>query len=174
MMNEKNDASLRMYAGITTLAATTSEAFGIALEKRAIQGLRFGQGISTSASKWMASAAGRAGVLTGLFVAGLDLYKAFTERREGADGWVVVTYALSAVVGVGLSVALAYAALLGAAAIPVIGILVVLLVGIGIVLEYIKDNPTQDWLERCPWGVLKEQRYPDMATEQAQLKQALS
>ena len=174
MMNEKTDASLRLYAGITTLAATTSEAFGIALEKRATQGLRFGQGITTSAGKWLASAASRVGVLTGLFVAGLDVYKAFAERREGADGWVVVSYALSAVFSVGLSVALAYAALLGAAAIPVIGTLVVLLVGIGILLEYIKDNPTQDWLERCPWGILKDQRYQDMATEQAQLKQALS
>ncbi|HBI68416.1 MAG TPA: hypothetical protein DDZ22_05150 [Massilia sp.] len=62
---------------------------------------------------------------------------------------------------------------LGAAAIPIIGILVVLLIGIGILLEYIKDNPIQDWLERCPWGNLSEQRYPNMEIEQAQFQQAI-
>lgn len=174
LANEKNDASLRMYAGITTLAATTSEAFGTALAARAAQGLRFGQGFWTATGTRMAGAGARVGVLTGLFVAGLDGYKAFTEAREGADGLVVASYAASALVGVGLSVALACAALLGAMAIPVIGILVALLIGIGILIEFIKDNTVQDWLERCPWGVLKDQRYPDMETEQAQLKQALS
>lgn len=174
LANESNDATLRMVAGITTLAATTSETVGTALAARAAQGLRYGQGLATSAGTRLASAGARVGVLTGLFVAALDGYKAYTERREGADGLLVASYATSALVGAGLSVALAYAALLGAAAIPVIGILVALLIGIGILIEYLKDNPTQDWLERCPWGVLKDQRYPDMATEQAQLKQALS
>jgi hypothetical protein len=48
------------------------------------------------------------------------------------------------------------------------------LIGIGVLIEYIKDNPVQDWLERCPWRILPAQRYPDLPTEQAQLKQALN
>jgi hypothetical protein len=62
---------------------------------------------------------------------------------------------------------------LGAAALPIIGILILLLIGISILIEYVKDNPVQDWLERCPWGVLTAQRYPDLTTEQAQLMNAL-
>jgi peptidoglycan/LPS O-acetylase OafA/YrhL len=58
------------------------------------------------------------------------------------------------------------------AAIPVIGLLIALLVGISLLIEYFKDNPVQDWLERSPWGILVNQRFPDFETEHAQLQQA--
>ena len=64
--------------------------------------------------------------------------------------------------------------LLGSVAIPVIGLLVLLLIGIGILIEFIKDNPIQDWLERCPWGNLTDQRYRDIRVEQAELIKALN
>lgn len=173
LANESTDALLRMGAGFSTLAATTSEVIGNAMEARAAQGLRYGRGFMASAGARLSKLAGHVGVVTGLFVACLDVYKGYSELREGGDGLVVASYWGSALAGAGLTFAIMYMALLGAAAIPLIGFFVLLLVGLGILLEYIKDNPVQDWLERCPWGVLTDQRYKDMETEQAQLKQAL-
>lgn len=63
--------------------------------------------------------------------------------------------------------------LLGTLALPWIIAILVALVAVAIIIEYFKDNPVQDWLERCPWGVLAEERYPDSATEQAELAKAL-
>lgn len=173
LLNESTDAKLRMYAGITTLAATTSEVIGNALKARAAQGLRVGQGVATRLGGSLAKVASGAGLITGLFVAGLDIYKAIKENQEGADGLVVAAYLSSAVLSAGLSLILLKVSILGALALPIIGLLVLLIVAIGIFIEFIKDNPVQDWMERCVWGVLKDQRYSDMETEQAQLKKAV-
>jgi hypothetical protein len=173
LANEKQDATLRSYAGMLAFAGTTSEVIGKALAARAAQGLRFGQGIVSAVGIKLAHYGGVVGLFAGLFVAGLDGMKAYTEYQENASKLVVGAYIGSAVVSVGLSVALAGTFMLGAATIPVIGILLLLLIGISILIEYIKDNPVQDWLERCPWGGLVAQRYPDLATQQAQLLQAL-
>lgn len=171
--NEKTDAIGRRWAGVATLAGTASEVFGNAVVQRAPAGMRFGQGLSFSLGKVAQIGGQTASILAGLAVAILDGYKAYQEHKEGASGLVVVAYIGSAVAGAALSLALIKLVALGAAAIPIIGILVVLLIGIGILLEYIKDNPIQDWLERCPWGNLSEQRYPNMEIEQAQFQQAI-
>jgi hypothetical protein len=173
LANEKNDATLRLHAGIATVSATTAEVIGNLIANRAAQGLRYGQGLMTVAGDFLKRWGGRAGMMAGLFVAGLDLVKGVTEYRENASGLVVASYISMAVVGASLTLALFATGFLGAAAIPIIGILILLLIGIGLLLEYIKDNPVQDWLERCPWGALPGQRYPDFKTEQDQLMQAL-
>jgi hypothetical protein len=172
MANENTDARMRMYAGITAVAATTGEVIGNALVPRAAQGLPLGQGLAATVGSKLASVAGRAGIAAGLFVACLDAKKAYDSRQENQIGlaWL---YGISAVAGAGLTLAVASMTMLGAAAIPIIGIIVLILIGIGIWIEYVKDNPIQDWLERCPWGILPAERYPNMATEQAQLVQAL-
>ena len=172
MANENTDARMRLYAGITAVGATTGEIIGNVMVARAALGLRLGQGIVTTIGSKLAGAAARAGVVAGLVVAFLDAIKANEARKEKQIGlaWL---YGISFVAGVGLTVAIASMAALGAAAIPIIGILVLILIGIGILIEYVKDNPVQDWLERCPWGILPAQRYPDITTEQAQLVQAL-
>jgi hypothetical protein len=168
LANDNFDAKSRLYAGITAFAATTSEVMGHALRGRVALGMRFGQGLASTSGKLLRLGGRWAGVLAGLVVAGLDARKAYIEAQENASGLVIGAYVGSAVVGFALS-----AALLLGASIPIIGLLVLLLIGIGILIEYIKDNPVQDWLERCPWGSLPAQRYSDMATEQAQLAQAL-
>ncbi|QYF95412.1 hypothetical protein KY495_09800 [Massilia sp. PAMC28688] len=179
LAHDSDDARYRMYAGVTALGATMAEVFGNALAARAAQGLRFGQGIAASGGAMLARFAGRAGIATGLVVAGLDGMQAYSEYKSGADGLIVATYAASAVVGAALTISIAVAAgaaagsALAALAIPVIGVLVALLIGLGIFLEYIKDNKVQDWLERCPWGILEGERYKDMKTEQAQLELAV-
>lgn len=173
LTNENEDATMRMYAGTSAILATTSDIIGNALFARANQGLRFGEGLAKSFGGLLKKSAGPAGMLAGLYVAWLDFKKARSELSENADGLVVVSYLASGVIGGLLSIFLLSSVMLGAAAIPVIGILIILLIGVGILIEYIKDNPLQDWLERCPWGSLPNQRYPDMETEQAQLQQAV-
>jgi len=168
LKDENVDASARLYSGMTAVAATTSEVIGTALAERASLGMRFGHGIASTSGQILKHAGKVFGLGAGLLVAGLDIYKAYSEYREGASGLIVVSYIGSAVIGVALS-----AAILASASIPVIGILILLAIGIGVLIENIKDNPVQDWLERCPWGKLKEQRYHDFDTEQGQLKLAL-
>lgn len=169
LANEKNDSSSRRYGGVAAIAATTSEAIGNALAARSALGMRFGQGFTSKIGNALKSAGRIAGLAAGLLVVGLDAWKAYKEYKEGADGLIVVSYIGSAVIGTCLSVAI-----FASAALPVIGILILLAIGIGMLIDNIKDNPIQDWLERCPWGKLLAQRYPDFDTQQAQLKQAVS
>ena len=171
LMNDKEDSVRRLHAGVAALVGTTSEAIGHALAGRALS-LRFGQGFATNAAtglKWAGRTVGLAG---GLFVAVLDVRMAGEARREGSKGLAVLYYS-SAAVGAGLSVALFATQWLAALAVPIIGVLVLLIVGIGIWIEYVKDNPLQDWLERCPWGINEAERYADLATLQDQLNKAL-
>ncbi|MFC5476860.1 T6SS effector BTH_I2691 family protein [Massilia suwonensis] len=169
LKDEKFDASARLYSGMVAVAATTSEVVGHALAGRVNLGMRFGHGFSSKLADFLKHGGKGVGLCAGLVVAGLDVYKAYKEYQEGSSGLIVVSYIGSAIVGVALS-----AAILLSVSIPIIGLLVLLAIGIGILIENIKDNPVQDWLERCPWGKLANQRYLDFDTEQAQLKLALS
>jgi hypothetical protein len=174
LSHDKTGASRRCYAAMASIAMTTSEVIGNALAGRVAIGMRFGQGLASRASGFLAKWGRRGGLVTGLVMAYFDIEQAVSEYREGATGLVVISYFASALVGGSLSLAIFWAASIGAAAIPVIVILLLLAIGIGILIENIKDNPIQDWLERCPWGRLKAQRYLDFATQQAQLQIALS
>jgi hypothetical protein len=172
LSNEKSDATRRYYAGLATVSATTMEIIGNVLAKRALLGLRFGQGIAATSASVLKLVGKGAGFLAGLYSAGLDVLKAAdaaTEKQAGL-AWL---YAGSALLTVGVTAAMLGASLLGAAALPVIGILVVILIGVSFLIEYNKDNPVQDWLERCPWGILAAQRYGDLSTQQEQLLKAL-
>lgn len=171
LKHDKKDAAGRLNAGIVAIVGTTTEAISHALAGRA-SSLQFAQGFTaTSATvlKWSGRAVGLAG---GLYAAFLDVNKASEARRDGNKGLAVLYYS-SAAVGAVLSVALFATQWLAVIAVPIIGVLVLLLVGIGIWIEYVKDNPLQDWLERCPWGVLLAERYADLATLQDQLNKAL-
>lgn len=172
LSHDKIDAHGRMYASLGAIAATTSETIGKALLGNAAPGLRFGQGLVLNTGTICLRTGVAIGVCAGLFVACLDGVKAYEAKEEKQFGlaWL---YAGSTVVGLGLTLAMLYAFSLGALAIPIIGLLIVLSIGIGILIDQIKDNPVQEWLERCPWGVLKTQRYTSFDVQQAQLANAL-
>ena len=174
--NEHFDATYRVYAGFAAVSATTAEALGKALAANAQLGMRYGQGLASVSSRILMRAGSTAGIITGLFVALLDgvkSYKSFKENQRGL-AWL---YFASAVIGVVLTVTIVFsagiAAVVGSLIIPIIGLLVLMAIGIGILIEYVKDNPVQDWLERCPWGISKE-RYLNEKIEQDQLLKAIS
>lgn len=101
------------------------------------------------------------------------------ESREKNQHGLSALYLSSALVGASLSLVLLAAtfpvgaAFLGAMLVPLIAILVALLIGISLWIEFVKDNALQNWLERCVWGNLSQQRYPDYETEQRELLLAL-
>jgi len=172
LSHEQKDASRRLYTGIAAFISTTADAIGGFLESRAALGLRFGQGVMAKTGVFLQSAAKIGGLCAGIAMAVWDGTKASEAKAEKQMGlaWL---YAGSATIGFSLTILLLYPAMLGVAAIPVIGVLIVLALVIGIIIDREKDNPIQDWLERCPWGMLEGQRYADMETEQSQLAQAL-
>ena len=172
LSNEGFDATSRMYAGIGTVVATTADVLGNYLEKRAIQGLPFGQGLIKSLGTLISKTAGRAAIGLGLFVAVLDGRKAFESFKEEKVG-LAILYGTSAAAGFTATLLIGGVFTLGAFTIPVIGILIFVIIGLAVWIEYLKDNPVQDWLERCVWGTMPAERYKDMETEQAQLAQAL-
>lgn len=172
LAHEKADATARLYAGITAILASTADAVGSVVENRPLAGLRLGQGMASSYSKLWQIGGKIAGIGAGLCIAVLDGIKALDADAQNQVGlaWL---YRGSAAIGVCLTLALAFPAALGFAAIPVIGTLIVLAIVVALIIDQVKDNPIQDWMERCPWGILKEKRYADMATEQAELMKAL-
>lgn len=173
LAHDKENASKRVNAGILGIIGSTSEILGNFVRDRANLGVRFGQGIASNMGRYTAIAGRFTGLAGGLYMAYLDMEQYAEARNENQHGlaWL---YASSAVAGIALTSLLFYSAWLGAAAIPVIGLLILLCIGIGVLIANIADNRIQDWLERCPWGILESQRYPDMATEQAQLELALN
>jgi len=172
LANEKGDTVGRIEAGICAIAGSTSEVLGNFLKNRALLGMRFGQGLAATMGRYTAIIGRVTGLGASLYMAFLDAEK-YTEARNENQPGLAWLYGASAISGLALASVLFYPAILGAAAIPVIGILILLCVGIGLLIENLKDNPIQDWLERCSWGMLSSQRYPDMETEQAQLLLAL-
>lgn len=163
LANEKQDARWRRTAAISGLVGTVSEAIGSALKSRVTQGRRFGQTFMSLSAKALSFFGRAAGLGASLLIAALDICKALEVRRERGSGMLFRAYIASALTGFLMTVAIC----LGAG-FPIILAFVALLVVIGIVIEFIKDDPMQDWLERCPWGTLPEQRYPNMKIEQEQ------
>lgn len=163
LVNEKQDAHWRRLAAICGLVGTTSEVIGNALKARARQGLRSWQVITPLMGKGLMVIGAAVGALGGLLFAALDVIKAREVINENGSGLLAAAYTISGGLGICMTVAI-----LAGATFPIILVLGALLVAIGIFIEFIKDNPLQDWLERCPWGVLSIQRYSSMQIEQEQ------
>ena len=164
--NEKFDATWRLYMGASAVGATTLELIGNTLKARAGQGLRWGQGLMAGAGVFFKAVGRASGAIVGIIMAGLDFRKFLEAVREDRPGLAFV-YLGSALAGLGLTIAI-----WASVSIPIIGWLIAILIGLALLIEYFKDNPVQDWLERTLWGILVDQRYPDFETEQAQLKLA--
>lgn len=81
-------------------------------------------------------------------------------------------YGVSAIAG-GITGAIIIAAMLPALAIPFFGWILAIcagiMIGAAVLISYLKDNSLQDWVERCSFGRLIEQRYKSLKTEQQEL-----
>lgn len=178
MSNDKTNASRRALAAVAALGGTTADVIGHVLHARALQGLRLGTGLATFSGSVLKLVGKLGGSAVGLIVAGLDVMKGVESREKDQHG-LSALYLSSALVGISLSLVLLAATLpvgaafFGVMLVPLIAILVALLIGISLWIEFVKDNALQNWLERCVWGNLSQQRYPDYETEQRELLVAL-
>jgi len=163
MEHERMEAKLRMVAGIGSLAGTTAETVGRALENYfAANAKMASRGVLVAAGGRFASAA------AGVVMAVLDGLKSAEELQEDNVGMFAL-HAASA----GLGLVVTGAAYFGS--IPGWGWgAAVLLILAAIAIEVFKDNKLQDWLERCHWGKLDPaKRYTHLETEMRELSIAL-
>jgi len=172
MSHDQTDATARKWAGVAALSGTTADAIGNALAGRAALGLRYGQGFATTAAKIMTKVGPVVGLFAGFVMAALDMVKADAEMTRNNHGMARL-YRYSATTGALLGLALYFSGALSFLAVPVIGLLVGLLIGITILIELKKNNSLQDWLERCAWGNLKIEKYKTADESSQQLKVAL-
>lgn len=165
MRHENTETHQRLLAGQAALAGTITELVGQGLGKIGSVVPRLGAGFRWTGALlgWAGKAAGVCGAL---IMAWWDGKQALQNYREGNKG-VALAYGASAILGLGAAAAL----LIGWTGVGLI--LVGLLIAVAVLIEYIKDNKIQDWLERCVWGK-GGAHYKTAEEEMAQLKLATS
>lgn len=165
MSHEKTESHQRLLAGQAALAGTITELVGQGMGKVASMVPKLGAGF-----RWAGALFGGVGKAVGvcgaLVMAWWDSKQAFQNYREGNKG-VALAYGASAILGLAAAVAL----LIGWTGVGLV--LVGLLIAVAVLIEYIKDNKVQDWLERCVWGK-GGPHYKTTEEEMAELKLAIS
>lgn len=165
MNYEKTEAQQRLWAGQAALAGTITEMAGMSLEKIAGVVPKFAHQWTSLGGRLFTVLGKAAGICGALVMAAWDIKQGEAYRKEKRFG-IAAAFYTSAVLGVGAAAAL----LLGATGVGLI--LVALLIAVAVVLEYIKDNKVQGWLERCLWGKGPGTRYETIEEEMAQLRVA--
>ena len=163
MAHEHGEATWRLRAGMGAMAGTITELVGTGAERIAPLIPRWGHGFVSVSGKWLTIGGKALGLGGALVMAAWDVNQAVSNFKENNSG-VGWAYLGSALFGVGAAIFL----LIGWTGVGLI--LIALLMAVAVLIEYIKDNKVQDWLERCHWGKL--QHYPDLQTELRELKLA--
>jgi hypothetical protein len=161
MAHEKVEAVWRLRAGVGAMAGTITEMLGVGVGKIAVLVPRMGLGWMKLGGDFLELCGRRMGLGGAVIMAAWDLQQAMANAGEG-NGGVGLAYGSSSILGIAATAAL----LLGWTGVGVI--LVGLVMAVAVLIEYIKDNKIQDWLERCTWG--NSQHYPDADTEMRELR----
>lgn len=165
-MNHKvGDTWGRILGGVVGVAGGIIELVSKVAKARVTFGLQFGRALDASLAKLLESVGRRATAVGGVIIAVLDLNQA---RLEFSEGNVIVggLYVLSAAVGL-LMVWAVYVGMTGWGI--VIAIVMFVIAGL---IAWLADDKIQDWLERCYWGSLSDERYGDVEEEMEELKLA--
>lgn len=120
---------------------------------------------------WTASKVQLLGKLIGmagaLVMAAWDIKQGVDQVKARQHG-IAAAYFASAALGMGAAAALFFSW-------TGVGLLLVLAVmAVAVLIEYIKDNKVQSWLERCVWGKGPAPRYGNEQEEMTQLRVAFS
>ncbi|MBY4897509.1 T6SS effector BTH_I2691 family protein [Cupriavidus sp. AU9028] len=155
----------RVLGGVVGVAGGIIELMAKYAKARVTFGLRFGRALDASLAKMLENVGRRATAVGGVIVAVLDLNQA---RLEFSEGNMVVggLYVLSAAAGL-LMVWAVYTAATGWGILLAVAMFV-----IAGLIAWLADDKIQDWLERCYWGSLADERYADTESEMEQLKLA--
>lgn len=163
LANNKFDAQMRLYSGLAAIPATTGDVIGNAWSGSLTS--KYGAAHGYKAATRLLVAAKVLGTIAGIVVAIMDFKqaeKAFDENQSALGGWYIVSG--------GLGILMSGLLFCAYGSIPIIGILFICIIGVALVIENSKDNPVQDWLERCIWGRMQGARYCDEATEQREFQ----
>lgn len=157
------EAQWRMGAGVAALVGTAADTLGTALGKMPEHRLKYGAGVARIASKILTFVGKGLGVAGALIVAVFDLGKMVETFNKDQKG-LAAAYFTSAILGVGGTVLMfmSFGSATG------IGLLLVLLaIGLSFAIDYIRDNPIQEWLEA---GYFKNRTFKTVEEELAKLK----
>ncbi|UXY16284.1 hypothetical protein N8I74_04490 [Chitiniphilus purpureus] len=138
----------RHLAGWAAFGGTIAEALGTVVAKIPTTTLRLGQGWTSLMSILMKGIGKGLGILAAGTMAYWDVKKGVSEMQSGKQG-LGMLYLASAGFGLGAAIILllpfAWATLVGF-------ILIALVLCIAVLIEFIKPNPIQEWLEGCIFG----------------------
>lgn len=106
-----------------------------------------------------------------------DFSNAYQETVKG-NITASILYLLSGTLGLGAAVVFTSwgASLLGLSAIAATSIgliLITMSIFIGLMIDHFKNNSLQDWIERCFFGIIEEEKYKSLDIELEQLKVAI-
>jgi hypothetical protein len=165
MEHNKGEGLARIYAQGAQLVGAVASSVETALAKMPAFASGVARGFQSVAGRLLSLFGRGLGVGGSLFMAGIDFYRFNKERQEGNVAGAVA-YFVSGALG------FAAAVLLFTGFIVAGVVVVVLMLVWAFVMTALVDNNLQDWMERCRWGTLTDQRYRDMTKELGELKTA--
>lgn len=140
--------------------------------------IRLGRMASNAWIKWAGKLSRGLGIVGASIMAVFDLRNMVVSASRGDFGMASLHLAMS-VTGFGATLLFTSwgASLLGLSVAAATGIGIVLIVvgiGVSILVDYLKNNSLQEWMERCFFGELSDDRYGDLKSELGQLEVALN
>ncbi|SFZ74943.1 T6SS effector BTH_I2691 family protein [Chitinimonas taiwanensis] len=164
------EAGFRYAAGWLAFGGTVAEQLGNALQKVPEVSLKYGKGLAKWAAEWLPRLGKFVGVVGAGIMAIWDVNTGISEWKEGNHG-MAGAYFLAAAFGFGGAMVMLWA---GAAATVIGLVLVICAILLSILIEFFKDNPLQDWLERSYFGRLENERFSSVDIEMAKLEEVVA
>ncbi|OQS43862.1 T6SS effector BTH_I2691 family protein [Chromobacterium haemolyticum] len=163
MSHEEYEPISRLAAGALALLGTMGDLIGQGLEKMAVKIPSLGQGFAKRA-RWLGTLGRVAGFIGAGIMAAFDGHKAwiaYNNRQFGMMGLYIGSTLLGVYIG--------YLAL--GSGIPFVGWLAIIaLLSITLIIELVKDNKLQEWMQNGFWG---KKTYKTPEEEKQQLDLAL-
>ncbi|HEY9100118.1 MAG TPA: T6SS effector BTH_I2691 family protein [Thiobacillus sp.] len=157
------EAQWRYSAGVAALAGTTADTLGTALGKMSPPRFKYGAGITRLTSKIFTFLGKTLGVAGAAIIGVFDWQKSNEAMDKNQIG-LAWAYRASALMGVSGAVIM----LMGGAMATGIGLILVLLaIGLSLLIDFIRDNPIQEWLEA---GYFQNQTFKTPEEELNKLK----
>ena len=167
MRHAKSETLRRVWAQGAQLLGSVAVAIERGLKRLVLPLLKRSFGVVKIAADFLGRWGERLGVAGALAMSFLDLGRAI---KEGLEGSVLgaIAFGVSFALGLGATIALYYGAL-------VLGLALTLAVFVwAFMMLYMVDDKLQDWLERCVWGKLHNQRYGEFSLEEAELNKVVA
>lgn len=164
MRHQRTESWARFGVAATGTVAAALEASGTAMENFANLSPRYAR--YTRLWRYVRFGGRVAGAVAGAAASIMDIRQGRQEQREENYAVALAYYAAGAA-----GFVLAIAIFSGALFVAALALLTVLLASFFLWAQ--EDGPRHDWLERCLWGNLATQRYPDLEVEMDEYRIAL-